>query len=202
MRKLKPIESRGLALLLAALVLLVAWLVLVQWWFIAPLRSVERTIRSLRDSEQRYSAIVAQRDMLRDRLTALSQGGVNAGALLSGTDANAATAALMQRVVNVVREHSGSGACRVTRKMPLPASSVAHSSYREIGAEINMSCSMAALTTVLYQLRHGKLYVFVHGFNVYSNIETQADGRGATQSLEVQLTISGYMRARATGSTP
>lgn len=200
MRKLTPVESRVAAWLLAALVLVLAWLLLVQWWFVAPLQDIHGRMQSLRDDQQRYAAIVAQRDVLRQRLASLSQGKVDASAFLAGDDPNAATAGLMQRAVDVVGAHAGLGPCKVTQKMPVPAPDTVNAPYRKVSASINMRCGMAPLAAVLYDLAQGKPYLFIDNFNAYRNPRPGKDG--VTQPLNVQMTLSGYMRAHAAGSAP
>jgi general secretion pathway protein M len=193
MRKLSATESRAVAWLLVVLVLALAWLVLVQWWFVAPLRDIDGQIRSLRDSQQHYAAIVAERDALRHRLSSLSRGHVDASAFLPGSDANAATAGLMQRAVDVVKSHAGMGPCKVTQKMPVPASAAGKAPYRKVSASINMRCAMAPLAAVLHDLGQGKPYLTVSSFNAYRNPRPGEDG--ATGPLSVQMTLSGYMHA-------
>lgn len=194
MRKLTPTEGRVVAWLLVVLVLALAWLVLVQWWFVAPLRRMDAQMQSLRDSQQRYAAIVAQRDVLRHRLASLSRGHVDASAFLPGNDPNAATAGLMQRAVDVVKSHTGLGPCKVTQKMPVPTPAPGKEPYRKVSASINMRCGMAPLAAVLYELAHGKPYLFIDSFSAYRNPRPGKDG--ATSPLNVQMTLSGYMHAR------
>ncbi len=200
MRKPSATESRVAALLLALAVLALAWLLLVQWWFVTPLGRIDEQMRTLRDQQQRYAAIVAQRDVLRHRLAGLSRGHADADAFLPGTDGNAATASLMQHVVDAVGAHAALGPCQVTQKMPVPARGDADAPYREVSANINMRCSMHALAAVLHDLAWGKPYVFVDSFNAYRN--PQPDKDGATQPLNVQMLVSGYMRVAGPGDTP
>jgi general secretion pathway protein M len=182
--------------LLLVLVLALAWLVLVQWWFIAPLRDIDGQMQALRASQQRYATIVAQRDVLRQRLASLSQGHVDASAFLPGSDSNAATAGLMQRTVDVVKLHAGLGPCKVTQKMPVPTSAAGKAPYRKVRASISMRCAMAPLAAVLHDLARGKPYVIVSSFDANRNPRPGKDG--ATQPLNVQMTLSGYMHAPQT----
>lgn len=200
MRKPTATESRAAALLLALVVLVLAYLLLVHWWFVAPLSRVDDEMQSLRDRQQRYAAVVAQRDVLNHRLTSLSRGHADADAFLPGTDGNAATASLMQHVVEVVGAHAALGPCNVTQKMPVPAAGDAQAPYRQVSANINMRCSMHALAAVLHDLAYDKPYVFVDSFSAYRN--PVPDRNGATSPLNVQMMVSGYMHAATPGGTP
>lgn len=200
MREPTPLESRLTALVLALLVLALAYFLLMHWWFVVPLQKIDDQMQSLRDNRQRYATIVAQRDMLNQRLASLSRGRADSSAFLSGNDPNAATASLMQRIVNVVTTHADLGPCKVTQKMPVPAHEAGNAPYRKVSANINMRCGMQPLTAVLYDLAHGKPYLFIDNFNAYRN--PRPDKNGATQPLNVQMTLSGYMHARSTGATP
>lgn len=200
MRKLSATESRIAAVLLALAVLALAWLLLVQWWFVTPLGRINDEIQVQRDSQQRYAAIVAQREVLNHRLASLSRGHADASAFLPGSDGNAATAGLMQRVVDSVEAHAALGPCKVTQKMPVPANDDGNAPYREVSANINMRCGMHALAGVLHDLAWGKPYVFVDSFSAYRNPVPNKDG--ATQPLNVQMLVSGYMRVGTGGDAP
>ncbi|HEX7339321.1 MAG TPA: type II secretion system protein GspM [Rhodanobacteraceae bacterium] len=199
MRKLTPVESRVSAWLLVLVVLALAWWLLVQWWFVTPLLQTDGQIQSLRDEQQSYAALVAQRDVLQHQLAGLSQDDADASAFLAGGDPNAATAALMQRTVEIVGAHAALGPCKVTQKMPVPTQGDDHAPYRKVSASINMRCGMAPLAAVLYDLAHDKPYLFVDNFNAFRNPRPGKDG--TTQPLNVQLTLSGYMH-QASGRQP
>lgn len=200
MRKLTASESRVAALLLALVVLALVYLLLVHWWFVAPLQRVDSQMQSLRLGQQRYAAIVAERDVLQHRLATLSRGQADTRAFLSGPDSNAATASLMQHVVQRVDAHTGFGPCKVTQKMPVPANNDSHAPYREVSANINMLCSMHVLAAVLHDLAYDKPYVFIDNFSAYRN--PVPDKNGTAQPLNVQMTVSGYVRAAASGDKP
>lgn len=200
MRKLNATESRAAALALALLVLALAWLLLVHWWFVAPLREIRGEMQSLRESQQRYAGIVAQRDVLRRRLASLSHDQADVGDFLAGADSHAATAALMQHVVERAAAHAGLGACEVTQKMPVPSTSDPGEPYRRISANITMRCSMRALAAVLNDMAHGKPRLFIDNFSMYRNPVKSTDS--GVPPLDVQMTVSGYAHAPAAGDRP
>lgn len=192
MRALKPAESRTLAWLLALLALLLAYFVLLHWWFVAPQLDISRQMRDLRQQQQRFAAIVAQRDTLQQRLSGLAQGQAQSSAFLPEQDINAASVDLMQRAVDAA-SHATSGACQVTQKMPV-AVTPNQQPYRKVSANITMQCSTPALAAALYHLEKGMPYLFIDNFSVYRN--PVADNAGAPP-LQVQMTLSGYLRNAA-----
>lgn len=197
MRALTPAESRVAALGLALVVLVLAWLLLLHWWFVAPQLHMAAQMDELRADQQRYAAIVAQRDALRQRLAGLARGQADSSAFLPEDDPNAATAGLMQRVVDAAAAHVALGPCTVTQKMAVPAQDD-RQPYRKVSANINMRCGTAPLAAVLYDLEHGTPYLFIENFSVYRNPVPANDG--TAQPLEVQMTLSGYLRGSARGT--
>lgn len=197
MRKLSATENRVAALTLTLLVLALAWLLLVHWWFVAPLNRIDNRMQSLRDDQQRYAGIVAQRDVLRQRLASLSHDQADVGDFLSGADSHAATASLMQHVVERVAAHAALGTCEVTQKMPVPSPGDTDAPYRKVSANINMRCSMQALAAVLHDMAHGRPRLFIDNFSVYRNPVKGPDG--SVPPLDVQMTVSGYAHAKAAG---
>lgn len=194
MRKLNATESRIAAVGLTLLVLVLAWLLLFHWWFVAPLRAVNGQMQSLREDQQRYTGIVAQRDVLRQRLASLSRDQADVGDLLAGDDSHAATATLMQHVVERVAAHAALGTCEVTQKMPVPATGKPDAPYQRVSANINMRCGMQALAAVLHDMAHGKPRLFVDNFSVYRNPVKSRDG--SVPPLDVQMTVSGYAQRK------
>jgi general secretion pathway protein M len=197
MRALTPAESRIAALLLALVVLVLAWLLLLQWWFVTPQLRMAAQMDELRSDQQRYAAIVAQRDAVRQRLAGLARGQADSSAFLAEDDPNAATAGLMQRVVDAAAARAALGPCTVTQKMAVPARDD-RQPYRKVSANINMRCGTRALAAVLYDLEHGTPYLFIDNFSAYRNPVPASDG--SAQPLEVQMTLSGYLRGSARGT--
>lgn len=196
--RLRPAESRVLALLLLFPALALVYLLLVHWWFVAPQRELSAQMQDLRDDEHRYAAIIAQRDSLRSRLAELSRDASTSSAFLAGNDPSAASAALMQQVVDTVRRHTDAGSCEVTQKMPVAGSGESKAPYRRIRVNLNLSCGVTPLADVLYDLEHGTPYLFVDNLSIYRSPISQ---QGKLLPLQVQFTLSGYIR-NAGGGAP
>jgi general secretion pathway protein M len=191
--KLTPRDSRIAAVGLLLLALLLAYFLLLHWWFVAPLRSIAAQMDDLRDTQSRYAAAIAEKPQLERRIAALGAGRAASKAFLPEDDPNTATADLMQRVVDAVSAHTEGGSCTVTQKMPVPNQSAdSGEPYRKAAVSINLSCDIQPLVGVLQSLEQGTPYLFVDNLNIYRNpVAAQQANR---PSLEVQFTLSGYLR--------
>jgi general secretion pathway protein M len=202
---LKPRESRIAALLLLLAALLLGYFVLLHWWFVAPLQSIRAEMADLRDTQSRYAAAIAEKPQLERRLATIGAGQAASSAFLPQTDPNAATAGLMQRVVDVVAAHPQSGSCDVTQKMPLPNPPPEDGEpYQKVAVSISLRCDMEPLAAVLNALEQGVPYLFVDDLSIYRNPVTSREGQAAP--LEVQFSLSGYVRpgpaATSAGAAP
>ncbi|MGA0587840.1 type II secretion system protein GspM [Dyella sp. KRB-257] len=190
---LKPRDSRLAAIGLLVLVLAIAYFALLHWWFVAPLRAIDAQMADLRDTQSRYAAAIAQKPELEKRLATLGAGQAASSAFLPEDDPNAASAGLMQRVVDVAAAHPRNGGCEVTQKMPLPAPPVDSSEpYRKAAVSISLRCDIEPLSAVLHDLEQGTPYLFVGDLSIFRNpVITQ---QNAQAPLEVQFTLTGYVR--------
>ena len=194
---LSPRDQRVAAVALAVLALLLGYLVLLHWWFVAPLQQIHSEMSDLRDTQSRYAAAIAQKPALLQRLAALGDGQAASQAFLATDDPNTAAADLMQRVVDVVAASTHGGRCVVSQKMPLPnPSATPGEPYRKAAVSINLSCDVEPLAEVLQALEQGTPYLFIDDLSIYRNPVAAQQGNAAP--LEVQFTLSGYVRpARA-----
>jgi len=197
MSALKPRESRIAAILLLLLALLLAYFVLLHWWFVAPLEQIRGEMSQLRDTHSRYAAAIAEKPALQQRLAALGAGQAASDAFLAADDPNNAAADLMQQVVDVVGRSPQGGRCVVSQKMPLPTPPTPPGEpYRKAAVSISLSCDIEPLAAVLQALEQGTPYLFVDDLSIYRNPVAAQREQGAP--LEVQFTLSGYVRPSAT----
>jgi len=199
---LKPRDSRLAALLLLLLALVLGYFLLVHWWFVAPLRAIDAQMSDLRDTQSRYAAAIAEKPQLERRIAELGAGQAASAAFLPETDPSTASAGLMQRVVDAVGSHTAGGGCSVTQKMPLPnPPNDDNSPYSKAAVSISLRCDMEPLVAVLNALEQGTPYLFVDDLSIYRNPVAAQQGNQPT--LEVQFTLSGYVRpARGGSATP
>lgn len=201
MRPMKPTESRMAAIGLLLLVLVLAYFLLLHWWFVAPLRDIDSQMDDLRDTQSRYAAAIAQKPQLLKRIEELGHAQTDSSTFLTETDPNAASASLMQRVVDDAAAHAQEGSCEVSQKMPVnnPGTS-SNDPYQKVVVSISLHCDMQPLMGLLYTLEKGKPYLFVQDFSVYRNplVNTQKN----VAPLEVQFTLAGYVRASGKQAAP
>jgi general secretion pathway protein M len=198
---LSPRDSRIAAILLLSLALLLAYFVLLHWWFVAPLQQIRSDMADLRDTHSRYAAAIAEKPALQQRIAALGAGQAASSAFLAADDPNTAAADLMQRVVDVVAGNTHGGSCAVSQKMPLPNPPVsAGEPYRKAAVSISLSCDIEPLAAVLQALEQGTPYLFVDDLSIYRN--PVAAQQNHVAPLEVQFTLSGYVRPARGASVP
>jgi general secretion pathway protein M len=83
--------------------------------------------------------------------------------------------------------------------MPVPNPTVASGEpYRKAAVSINLSCDIEPLVGVLQTLEQGTPYLFVDSLSVYRN--PVAGRQGSGPPLEVQFTLSGYVRPATGGA--
>jgi general secretion pathway protein M len=190
---MKPRESRIAAILLLAVVLVIAYFALLHWWFVSPLLSIHSEMDDLRDTHARYAAAIAEKPQLQQRIAAMGAGQAASHAFLPEDDPNAAAAGLMQRVVDAVGAHPQGGACDVTQKMPVTNPPAAPDEpYRKVAVSISLRCDVQPLAETLHDLEQGTPYLFVDDLSIYRN--PVAAMQQASAPLEVQFTLSGYVR--------
>jgi len=192
--KLSPVQSRLAAIALALLALAIAYFALLHWWFVAPMLDTRAQMQDLRDTHARYTAAIRQAPLLRKRIAQLAQGGASSNAFLPETDPSAAAAGLIQRASDVVAAHaSQGGGCEMPQKMPIEGSSNKEP-YRRVSVSITLQCGMQPLIEVLHDFDRALPYMFVDDITIY---QIAQPGSAASPKLEVQFTLSGYIRAGA-----
>lgn len=193
-------DSRIAAVLLLLIALALAYFVL-HWWLVAPLQQIRGEMSDLRDTQSRYAGAIAEKPALQQRIAALGAGQAASSAFLPADDPNTASADLMQRVVDVVAAHAGSGRCTVSQKMPLPSpAAVSGEPYRKAAVSISLSCDIEPLAAVMQALEQGTPYLFIDDLSIYRNPVVAKEG---SAPLEVQFTLSGYVRpARVPAAAP
>jgi general secretion pathway protein M len=193
MARLSPRDSRIAAILLLLVTLLVAYFALLHWWFVAPLQQVRSEMADLRDTHSRFAAAIADKPLLQKRLSALGAGQAASRAFLAADDPDSGAADLMQRVVDAVANHAQGNSCSVSQKMPLPNPPASPDEpYRKAAVSISLSCDLEPLSAVLQALEQGTPYLFVDDLSIYRNPVVTRQGGAAP--LEVQFTLSGYVR--------
>ncbi|WP_049622670.1 type II secretion system protein GspM [Frateuria defendens] len=190
-------DRRIAAVLLLLVAVVLAYFLLLHWWLVAPLRAIDAEMDDLRDTQSRYAAVIAEKPMLEKRIAALGAGQAASAAFLPEDDPSAASAGLMQRVVDIAAAHPQNGGCEVTQKMQLPTPPGSDDNqpepYRKVAVTIGMRCDIEPLAAVLHALEQGTPYLFIDELSLYRN-PVAAQEAGSAVPLEVQFALSGYVR--------
>jgi general secretion pathway protein M len=196
-RELSPRERRGAALIVLALVLWAAWWLLVQSWFLDPLNALDEQADALRTQQQRYAAILQQRDGLEQQLQAARRDPSSRTSLLPGEDPSAVAADLMQRSLDLVKAHAEQGpGCQVTQRMPITPERDSAEPYRQVKVSLTLECAMEPLANLLHDFEYGQPFLFVD--NLSLRRATSAPASGGAGRLQVHLLLRGYLQQAPT----
>ena len=192
-RELTPRERRGAALIGLAGVLWAAWWLLVQSWFLGPLGELDEQATTLRAQQQRYAAVLAQRDDLQQQLQAARRDPSSRTSLLPGEDPSAVAADLMQRSLDLVKSHAEQGpGCQVTQRMPITPEQDGSEPYRQVKVSLTLDCALEPLANLLHDLEYGQPYLFVD--NLSLRRAATAPAAGGPGRLQVHLLVRGYLQ--------
>lgn len=195
MRKLQlPDDTRPLALGLLLLVLVVVYFVVIHWWFVAPQLTIGDQMQDLRQQQQRFAAVVARKPEIRKRIAAVRQYQSSNQAFLPQTDPAAASASLIQRVSAVVDKRDPDGSrCSTQQSTPLRQGDTGEP-YKSVSVRIRMTCDLATVAGILYDLEKGKPFLFVTRLMLYRRAGFYRPGQARGNKLQVQFTVTGYLR--------
>lgn len=192
-REFTPRERRGAAWIALAVLLWLAWYLLVQSWFLDPLAAIEEQADTLRQQQQRYAGVLAQRDDLQQRLQAARRDPSSRSSLLPGTDPSAVAADLMQRSLDLVKAHADQGpGCQVTQRMPITPEQDTAEPYRQVKVSLTLECALEPLTRLLRDLEYGQPFLFVDNLSVRRT--STAPSVGGAGRLRVHLLLRGYLQ--------
>jgi general secretion pathway protein M len=191
-RELSARERRGAALMVLALLLWAAWWLLVQSWFLDPLNALNEQADALRTQQQRYAAILQQRDGLEQQLQAARRDPSSRTSLLPGEDPSAVAADLMQRSLDLVKAHAEGPGCEVTQRMPITPDRDSAEPYRQVKVSLTLECAMEPLANLLHDFEYGQPFLFVD--NLSLRRATSAPASGGAGRLQVHLLLRGYLQ--------
>jgi general secretion pathway protein M len=195
-RPLSARERRGAALIVLALLLWAAWWLLVQSWFAGPLSDIEDQLQRVREQQQRYAGLLAQRDSLQQQLEQAQRDPVSRSSLLPGDDLSAVAAQLMQHSVELINTHAEEGpGCEVVQRMPITPEQDSAQPYRQVKVSLTLDCATEPLARLLHDLEYSQPMLFVDNLNIRRASDALATG-GPGQ-LRVHLLVRGYLQPPA-----
>ena len=192
--RFQPKDGRFLAVVLLLCVLLLIYLVGVHWWFVAPHLQLRGEMGDLREQQLRYRQVSGEKPEIDKRLAEVKAYEQGNQAFLSETDANAASAALIQRLKQSMNDHAKDE----SRCQSVGTSSFSGGEeelYKRVTIQARLKCDMEPLAAVLYDLENGKPYLFVDQVMIYKQQSYRPPGANvAPTPLDVRFNLSGYLR--------
>jgi general secretion pathway protein M len=196
--QLLPSPERGrfmaVALLIAALA--IVYFGGVHWWFTARHVEIAGEMADLREQELRFRRTAGERATVEARLAEVRQFEAGNPAFLTEMDFDSAAAGLTQRLKQIVSEHARDAqSCQII--MNQYSRPTEKELFERASIRVRLRCSLEEFAPILYDLESGSPMLFVDELQVWKQSGYRAPGSNqVTSYLDVQFTLSGYMRKR------
>ncbi len=182
---------------LLALALVLAYGVLLHGWFTAPMLAMGDEIASLRDEELRLRMEIAQRPTLETELARVREFEAGNPGFLPESNRQLATAALVQRLEQVVREAAPQpGRCEITARTP--SEPRGDDPFVRAAVQVRLNCGMAELAAVLHALEGGSPQLFIDNLDLLSRGSYLGGQEGG--AMDVSFELYGFLAAPAEAS--
>ncbi len=192
--RFRPKDGRFLAVVLLLIVLMLIYLIGIHWWFVAPQLQFSSQMQDLREQQLRFRQTAGEKAEIERRLAEVKAYEQGNQAFLAETDANAASAALIQRLKQSMSEHAKDE----KRCQNVSAQSYGGGEeelYKRVTVQARLKCDLEPLAAILYDLENGKPYLFVDQVMIYKQQTYTPPGvKVAPNPLDVRFNLSGYLR--------
>lgn len=190
--RFQPKDGRLLAVVLLLIVLMLVYLIGIHWWFVAPQLQFSSDMQDLREQQLRYRQTTAEKPEIEKRLGEVKAYEQGNQAFLSETDANAASAALIQRLKQAM---SGKDEKRCQNVGAQSYTGSEEELYKRVTVQARLKCDLEPLAAIFYDLENGKPYLFVDQVMIYKQQSyTPPGAKVAPVPLDVRFNLSGYLR--------
>jgi general secretion pathway protein M len=194
MRELQPKDGRLLAVILLVIVLLLVYMLGVHSWFVAPHAAYFSEMRDLREQQQTFASIAAERPVIEQGLAQVRSYEQGNQAFLSETDSTAASAALIQRLKAAMSDHAKDES-RCQNVSTQSYNGGEDELYKRVTVQARLKCDLEPLAAILYDLENGKPYLFVDQVMIYKQqTYTPPGAKTVAVPLDVRFNVSGYLR--------
>jgi general secretion pathway protein M len=192
--RFQPKDGRFLAVVLLLIVLMLVYLIGIHWWFVAPHLQYSSDMQDLRDQQLRFRQTIAEKPEIEKRLTEVRAYEQGNQAFLSETDANAASAALIQRLKAAMGEHAKDES-RCQNVSTQSYNGGEEELYKRVTVQARLKCDLEPLAAILYDLENGKPYLFIDQVMIYKQqTYTPPGAKVAPVPLDVRFNVNGYLR--------
>jgi general secretion pathway protein M len=194
----RPVPARGPALVAVVVVAALAYLVGVHWWFTAPMLAMGEQIRTLQQEELALRMEATQRADIERRLAQVQAFEAANPGFLPEANKELATAALVQRLEQVVQSASPNpDACQITARTP--ADAAGNDPFPRVVVQVRLRCGMGELGAVLHALEGGSPQLFIDNLDILSRRSYLAAGTEGGGALDVSFDLFGYLNAAPGG---
>jgi len=195
-------NSRFLAVVLLLIVMMIGYMVFVHWWFVAPHMEVSAQMSDLRDQQQRFRAMTAQRTEIEKKLAEVRAFEQGFQSFLTDTDTNSAFSDLTQRLKQAISAHvKDENRCSIVSNSNYKGGE--EETYQRVTIQVRMRCDLEPFAAILYDLENGNPYLFVDQMMISKQMPGYVPpGQKAPQmQLDIRFNLSGYLRkpAKAVG---
>lgn len=191
-------NSRFLAIALLLIVLAGVYMVGVHWWFVAPHLEISAQMQDLREQQQRFRQIAAQRAQIEKKLVevrAFEQGNQS---FLTDADANSAFSDLTQRLKQAINARAkDENRCSIVSNSNYKGGE--EETYQRVTIQVRMRCDLEPFAAILYDLENGNPYLFVDQMMISRQMPgyVAPGAKAPTMQLDIRFNLSGYLRKQA-----
>lgn len=197
-----PDSGRFMAIALLLAVVLLAYFGGVHWWFTARHVEIATEMADLRDQEVRFRRTAAERPQVEQRLAGVREFEAGNPAFLDETDFDSAAAGLTQRLKQIVGTHARDAqSCQII--MNQYSRPTEKELFERASIRVRLRCSLEEFAPILYDVESGSPMLFVDELQIWKQTGYRAPGSNqVTSYLDVQFTLSGYMRKPGAAKEP
>jgi general secretion pathway protein M len=188
-------NSRFLAIVLLLIVLLAVYAIGVHWWFVAPHLEIREQMHDMREQQQRFREMAAQRSEIEKRLAevrAFEQGNQS---FLTDADANSAFSDLTQRLKQAITGRvKDENRCSIISNSNYKGAE--EETYQRVTIQVRMRCDLEPLASIFYDLENGNPYLFVDQMMISRQMPgyVAPGAKAPAMQLDVRFNLSGYLR--------
>ena len=191
-----PRNGRFLAIVLLLIAALLGYLLLVHWWFVAPDLAIASQVQDLREQQQRFAGIVAQRQLIEKRMAEVRAFEQGNQAFLSDADSNSAFSDLTQRLKQAISARvKNENQCAIVSNSNFKGGE--EELYERVTIQVRMRCALEPFAQIVYDLENSNPYLFVDQLLIYrQQIGYAPPGSKARPqtALDIRFNLSGYLR--------
>ncbi len=189
-------NGRFLAIVLLLIVVLLVYVVFVHWWFVAPELAMSAQMNDLREQQQRFAQMAAERTPIEKHLAEVRAFEQNNQAFLADTDANSAFSDITQRLKQTIAARAKNEArCSIVSNSNFKGGE--EETYERVTIQVRMRCDLEPFAGILYDLENSNPYLFVDQLMIYRQVGgyfAPGQQQKAVSALDIRFNLSGYLR--------